>query len=693
MNKILSFLLISFVTFCEPLSAQFGPSEYVEAELISEMESVQPGSTVWVGLQFKLKDHWHTYWRNPGDSGLATDIEWDLPEGVEAGEIVWPIPEQVVVAGFLGYVYEHEVLHLIPLKIGENIKPDSILELKGTANWLECDPEQCIPGSAEVTLSIPIKQEQPAVKASLRKLFSETRKQLAARDSSWSIQSSVTDNTLEIIGEHSTALPPSELHFYINRTGFVSHGSAQPYSTEGNRFTLSVPLDPASGASVEELAAVGGMLVAEQPWLGDAGRALKVNLASLTENATPVPPSKASKIGLPFALGLAFLGGMILNLMPCVFPVLSIKVMGFVDQAQGDQKHAAIHGWIFTLGVLVSFWILAGVLLGLRAGGEQVGWGFQMQNPKFLMFMIGLFYIFGLSLFGVFEIGTSLTGAGGNVTGKSGWTGSFFSGVLATIVATPCTAPLMAPALGFAAAAPASTAMLIFTALGFGMALPYLLLSNFLSLLKFVPRPGPWMESMKQFMGFLMMATVIWLLWVLGAFVGNDGLLKVMLGLLIVGIACWVYGRWGAISRPGSTRLTAALVGLVLLVGGSAYALKSLEVKTSNWQPWSPERVAALRAEGTPVFVDFTAAWCISCQANKKAALHREKVLNRFQELGVTTLIADFTKQDPVMGKAINEFGRDGVPVYVLYGKDQAEPILLPSLLTPDIVFNALDKI
>ncbi len=425
---------------------------------------------------------------------------------------------------------------------------------------------------------------------------------------------------------------------------------------------------------------------------------------SKKESVTPPIKSDEEPIGIWIALLSAFLGGIILNLMPCVLPVLSLKILGIVQQSGEDSKKRINHGIAFTLGVVSSFLILAGILLLLRAGGEQLGWGFQLQSPAFIILLTILLFLFGLSMFGVFEIGTSLTAVGQKASNDTGFVGSFSSGILATIVATPCTAPFMGSALGFALSQPTILALLIFAMLGLGMALPYLLLTTVPALVKYVPRPGAWMESFKQFMGFLLMATVLWLLWVFSLQVGAEGLLILLAAFIIVSIGGWIFGRWGNIAKPKPTRVKAIILTALFIIGGVVFAFKyidtnvtvnqTLEKGNIEWQKFTPELLSKSLKEGKPVFIDFTAAWCLSCQVNEKVAFGSEDVQNAFKKLGVVMLKADWTNSDAIITKELAKFGRNSVPLYVLYsGKQNEEPQILPEIITPGIVLNALEKI
>ncbi len=408
------------------------------------------------------------------------------------------------------------------------------------------------------------------------------------------------------------------------------------------------------------------------------------------------------------ALIFAFAGGIILNLMPCVFPVISIKIMGFVRQAEEDHTQVWKHGALFAFGVVVSFWVLAGLLIALRAGGEQLGWGFHLQSPIFLIAMSVLFFLLGLNLFGVFEVGTSWMGLGQKSMGKSSWTGSFFSGALATVIATPCTAPFMGAALGYALTLTALEALLIFTFLGLGMASPYVLLSVFPQWLSKIPKPGPWMETLKQAMGWLLVATVVWLAWVLNIMAGGDAVILLIGVLFLIGLAAWILGRWGAIARDFPVRLTAKIVASLLMLSAlstgviGAASLAPLEDVGGNvasqggvqWESFTVERFEALRAEGTPVFVNFTAAWCLSCQVNERVAFSSSRVRAAFEERGIVALKADWTNRDDVIGGVLAEYGRNSVPFYVLYGEGpDADYTTLPEILRPGMVLDALEKI
>ncbi|MCB1121628.1 MAG: thioredoxin family protein, partial [Verrucomicrobiae bacterium] len=396
-------------------------------------------------------------------------------------------------------------------------------------------------------------------------------------------------------------------------------------------------------------------------------------------------------------------GGMLLNLMPCVFPVLSIKVLGFVQQAGEDRSKVKLHGLVFLSGVLVSFWVLAGIFLALRAAGQEIGWGFQLQTPGFVAVLASILFLFGLNLSGVFEIGESLVGAGQGLQAKSGYSGSFFSGVLATVVATPCTAPFMGTALGVIITMSAIQSMTVFTALALGVALPYVLLSIFPTFLKWLPRPGAWMESFKKALAFLLYATVVWLAWVFGNQVGVNGMAALLLGLVALGIAAWIWGNWGNLTRKKSVRRVAALATLIFLVTGgviqfvaSGFEAVGLQVESEDkagisWKPYSPDSVATYLEEGKTVYVDFTAKWCLTCQVNKRVALSNEEVIRYFKDQDIVALQGDWTRRDPVITRELEKFGRSGVPTNIIY-RTNGSTQLLPEVLTPSIVLEALRK-
>jgi thiol:disulfide interchange protein len=701
--------------------AQWGARHPIQAELVSEYESIRPGEPFTVGLYLEMDDKWHTYYKNPGFSGLSTTIEWSLPEGFEAGPMQWPAPIRFETAGLVSYGYEEQVLHPVLITPPADLQPGERIEFEASARWLACK-ESCIPGQASLSLELVVLAEEPEKNRQWAPLFEATRQVLPRQSDHWLVGAGrLGDGRVELMlkwdssGRSPAVLDADpvalDLYFYADEKSQVDPGAAQVV----NRADNSISMDLSRPEDAEgQLGRLQGVLVSNVSLNPDDDvKALRIDVAVTEQAPAGVVASTveelegSEKFTLMTASLFAFLGGLILNLMPCVFPVLSIKILGFVQQAGEDKKKIFSHGLVFSAGVLFCFWLLAGALIILRATGEQLGWGFQLQTPAFIVGLAILLFLFALNLAGVFEVGSSLTGVGGKMMSRGGYSGSFFSGVLATIIATPCTAPFMGSAIGFALVQPWWSSLTIFTFLALGMATPYMLLSSMPGLLRFLPRPGPWMVAFKQLMAFPLFATVIWLAWVFGLQTGIDGVTRLWIGLLIIALGAYVYGRWDTNVRTPTVRLTARGVTLVFLVaggwlafsGGSSASVHAASAQGGkfeyglDWQSYSPGVVAELRQEGNPVFIDFTAAWCLTCQVNKRVAFTSEEVQNRFRELGVSMVRADWTNRNPEITEAMEEFGRSGVPLYVLYGPQaDAEPRILPEVINPGIVLRALDE-
>jgi thiol:disulfide interchange protein DsbD len=711
MNRLAVWLSMFVLTLCiVPPSgqAQVVRTDYMDTEFIAEMTSIQPGQPFWVALRMKMDEHWHTYWRNPGDSGLPTEIEWTLPEGFKAGEIQWPYPQKIVLEMLATYGHEGEIFLMTEITPPATLSIHQQIDIHAYATWLVCD-EICLPGESNYTITLPVKNESSEADKKWTDAFAEAREKLPVSIDEWKIAFSLTDSTVLL---HAT--PPvwftgslSEVAFYPFEESLIDYVSPQQlhHTAEGYLLTMERSIYmPSSPEKVE------GVLMSGDGWRGESSEKAMVIMAA-REESLPAPIAAAIKIdgemtSIWLALAFAFIGGLILNLMPCVLPVLSIKILGFVHQARDTNSKSWQHGLMFTGGVLLSFLSLAGALIAFRAGGEQLGWGFQLQSPLFLVIVSSFIFLFGLSLFGVFEIGTSMTGIGGKVDNKSGLGGSFLTGIMATLVATPCTAPFMGPALGFALTQSDGQSLLIFAFLGLGMAAPYMILASVPSLLKFVPKPGAWMESFKQFMGFMMMATVVWLVWVLSLQTDPNLVAIVLCLFVLLGLGGWIYGRWGGIAASNRSRLIARACAVIIMAGSLTVTLSIMPASSSQvarvssdssgleWEPFSQQRVDELRTAGQPVFIDFTAAWCLSCQVNKRIALHNSQVVEKFESLGVTVIKADWTSRDPAITQALARFGRNSVPLYVLYtGDPDAQPEILPEILTPGIVLEALEKV
>ncbi|RLD13931.1 thiol:disulfide interchange protein [candidate division KSB1 bacterium] len=700
-NALLALLLtlVLFDGVASRLWAQFGQASHIKVKLISEAKWASPGETVWLAVEMKAQPDWHIYWRNFGDTGMETTFEFDLPKGVKAGQVQWPYPEKITAADIVSYGYSGDQYFLVPLTVDKTVKPGTVLHIKAHVGWLEC-ADVCIPGETDVALELPVKNQPVQADEKYVQLFSDARFRIPKPLTDWKVAVKATDNAYII-----QLIPPQwfkgtlkELYFYPYDTDVVKYKEEQTLKKKGSSLLLTVP--KAGKASVDTLK---GVLVAEPGWRGAGSEKSAEIKVAVTKKLLAAPKhSEISSIWL--AILFSFLGGMILNLMPCVLPVLSIKIMRFVKQAQDKKAKPWKHGVLFTIGVLLAFWTLAIALLILKAGGEQLGWGFQLQSPTFLIILSVFMFLLGLSMFGVFEIGTSLTTVGGAVQSE-GWFGSLMDGVIATIVATPCTAPFMGGALGFALTQPAWVSLIVFTFLGLGMAFPFALITSIPALLKYVPKPGRWMESLKQFMGFLLVATVIWLLWVLGQQTGSVVLVLVLLDLLLTSVAAWIYGRWGNLAMEQRTRIIAWVLALLILGVSNWYVLENYHKYEEtpsvtsisgeiDWQPYSDQLLQQLLDEGKPVFVDFTAKWCLSCQANEQITFSSEEVQKKFKELGIVALKADWTKRNPEITQALAKFGRMSVPLYVLYpGRKDADPQLLPEVITPGIVLQALESV
>ncbi|MEX0959223.1 MAG: thioredoxin family protein [Burkholderiales bacterium] len=667
---------------------------HIEVELIPASMAVTPGEPFTVALRMTMEDRWHTYWRNPGDSGLPTTIQWTLPEGFEAGPILWPVPERIDIGPLANYGYKNEVLLITDIRTPDSIR-GLLVPIKARADWLVCE-EICIPGDAELSIMLPVGPSSPnplwanAIEATRDGLPRE----LPGLDAAATLAG---DEWLISIARE--AVPRlGKLEFFPHDDGWIRYASPQRLVTVGDRHQIRFDAAPGARDLEGELA---GVLVA-RPAFSAGVPGATVAMAFDTAAALPPAPvsTPAGNVTLLAALALAFVGGIILNLMPCVFPIVSIKLLGFVQQSGGNNASLRAHGLVFAAGVVVCFWAVAGVLLGLRAGGEALGWGYQLQSPLVVSALAILFFALALNLSGVFHFGDSMQQLAGSVRARSGYLDAFLAGLLATVVATPCTAPFMGVALGFALTQPASDAMLVFTFLALGMASPYILLSFSPALMRRLPKPGAWMDTFRRILAFPLYLTVVWLAWVLGRQVGVDGVAKLLVALTLFGAALWVYGHWRH-SPSARARYAAVLMSALLAAGGVLAAWPASEARdpvayeypsSDAWKQWSPGAVEAAQSEGKAVFVDFTAAWCVTCQVNKQLVLNRGAVLRRFAEADVQLLRADWTNQDPEITEALRLLGRSGVPVYAMYPADGGAPELLPELLTESRVMEAIER-
>ncbi len=690
--------LVALICLVSGLASAAGPVRdgHVQAELVSEQEAWTPGATQWVGLRLQMDPGWHTYWQNPGDSGLPTEVAFRPPPGFQVGPLNWPYPLRTELAGLVSLGYEGTVLLPVRVEVPAQAPVGQRLTLRAEAKWLAC-ADTCIPGQASLELTLPVAPasgQGPLAGdfESARAALPQVEPGLQAR-AHVDGQTVVLDFTLPAAKEAGPAL-----EFYPTEGTWLDLAAPQTLTRTptGHRLELKrAPVDPRPPASVKGILVrpgAGGWAVQLEAPVGQAAAAAT---ASPADAAGPVRSSLGEVHSLRLALVFAFFGGMILNLMPCVFPVISLKVMAFVEHGGNGLKQALV----FTGGVLASFWLVAGALLVLRAGGQHLGWGFQLQSPLFVALMASLFFGIALNLLGVFEVGLGLTRLGQvGSTGSGSWN-SFLSGVLATLVATPCTAPYMGSAIGFSLTQPAWASLLVFTTLALGMASPYVVLASWPALLRRLPRPGAWMETFKQALSFPLLLTVVFFVWVLDRQAGPQAVAALLTGLVLLGMAGWLYGRWGFSDRA-LPRLLAALC-LLAGLGVAGFGAQRLATTTqvappeaTVWEAWSPRLVEALLAEGRPVFLDFSASWCLSCQANEQMALNRPEVIQAFRERGVATLKADWTNRDEAITRALASFGRSGVPLYVLYsGRAGEPPRILPEVLTPGLVLEALAEL
>ena len=681
---------------------------HVTAELLLEKPSVAPGESFDVALRLRMKDGWHTYWKHPGDSGEPTDIRWNLPPGFTAGDIQWPYPQKISMAPLTTYGYEGEVMLLVPLEAASDAKPGTTARVTADASWMVCE-KVCIPEEGTLALDVPIGEGPAAPSEPAASAFASTRAKLPVAAEGWNIGASEQDGqfVLRIDAPQGVTLG-SDVQFFAAGGPLIEHSAPQPTRVDGSVVTMRLVRSPYLTGTPER---IHGILLAAKGGRGGGPAAfeLDVPLTAPTAAASPATPAAATTAVPPtllVALALAFAGGVILNLMPCVFPVVSLKILGFVQAAGDDPRRVRAHGLTFASGVLVAFWALAALLLALRAAGEEIGWGFQLQSPGFVAAMAFLLFGLGLSLAGVVEIGTSLTRIGGG--GIHSHRSSFMNGVLATVVATPCTAPFMGAALGYAMTQSAGTSMLIFTALGAGMAAPYVALSARPSLLRFLPRPGLWMVRFRHLTAFPLFATVAWLVWVFGHQTGIDGVLRLLLGLTLLALGLWIWGEWVTLSAAERTKWAARTAAAGFIAAGLVLAGTSAptSVQTTSaapspgpaagiaWEIYSEERVAGHRAAGRPVFIDFTAAWCLTCKVNERIAFSSNEVQQLVKARGIAMLKADWTSRDPAITRALAGFGRSGVPLYVLYEADPAaQPRLLPEILSPGILLKAFSEV
>lgn len=699
MQKILCWIIaLTFsvsTIFLTPKSAQANPvkTDNVQLQLVSEVQSIQPNQPFWVGFHFKINKGWHTYWRNPGDSGMPTTVEWKLPKGFKVGEIVFPYPKRFPVGSLMNFGYKDEVTLLTKITPATT-KVNTPIQLQAKVDWLVCK-EECIPETGTLKLQLPVSSSQPSVNTQWANIFNQTRKSIP-QASPWEVAADVKGEEL-ILRVKATNLQAAlikDVAFFPDKDGVITNAAPQKSTFDTNGLTLRL-----QRGNLDKLNQIAGVLVLQEQLdkqTVSQSFAIKTTVGA-TAPATKTTGTQTSSIWQ--VMLLALLGGIALNLMPCVFPILSLKAFHIVRRSQDSPKQVRLGAVAFTAGVLASFTVIVIVLLVLRGLGEQVGWGFQLQSPVFVTLMAYLMFAIGLNLSGVFIFGANLMGFGQGLAARSGYVGEFFSGVFATVVATPCTAPFMGTAIGVALTQPPLIAIAIFEMLGLGLALPYLVIGFTPKLQKILPKPGVWMETFQQLLAFPMYGATAWLVWVLTQQAGTTGLAAASFGLILISFAAWLYqktrlvGNWG--QRLG-TIASLIVLGFSLTVAQLANIDDSSVISQGGnlWQPYTTAKLAELRQRETPIFVNFSASWCISCLVNERTTLSQPETIAAFKSKGVALLKGDWTKRDGEITQALESFGRSGVPLYVLYPKSQsAQAIILPQKLSISDVVNALEKV
>lgn len=697
----LRFIFVLFAALGAALSVQAAPNSadvpHVHVQLVFPESGLYPGGANQAGLYFKLEPGWHVYWKNAGDSGEPPRIAWTLPAGVSAGSLQFPAPKRLPLGPLMDFGYETEVLFPMKFEVAKSTPPWSRV-LQAKVDWLVCR-EVCIPEKAQLEETVQVIPAQPMVSLSSqsdRELWNRLANSLPQPLPSFDtaiFQPKPTGFRLAV----TTGQRETQAEFFPEEQDILSNPAPQTVTPTATGLVLDLKKDADLKSAPAQL---NGVLELS------GGRNYEIAATPGTVAAPPAAPT-FSVTALASTAAFAFLGGLLLNLMPCVFPVLFLKGLALVNSGAEERHKLRAHGLVYTAGILVSFWALVGLLLALRAAGATLGWGFQFQSPIFLSLMAALLFFLGLSLAGQFEIGLTLTSAGGALAAKQGYAGSFFTGVLAVIVATPCTAPFMGTAIGYALAQPAGVTFAIFTALALGLAAPYAALTLQPAWTRLLPKPGAWMDVLKQAVSVPIFATVIWLAWVLAQAYGAALLAALLASFLLLAIAGWFLGRWPA--QRWATMVASLLVLIVVAAciatprelaetpstSSTALPLDGSSPRTAvgPWQPWSADAVQHALAAGQPVFVDFTAGWCLSCQVNERVALNRPEVMQAFGEKDVALFKADWTREDPAITQELNTLGRSGVPVYTLYAPGQTTPTLLPQVLTPSIVLDAIAQL
>lgn len=696
--------LLSAVALAAPANAQeTASSDHADATLVLERSTAEPGDSFLGALQLDLADKWHVYWSNPGDSGLPPTVEWTEQPGVTFGEFKFPTPHAIPLATLMNHGYEHQVILPFEIKIGPEVQPGTTITVGGRFDYLIC-ADICIPENVDLSVTLPIAASLQADADGSATIVSALAKLPVSLTGKASVERTATGFRISVADPAvaAAAADGKNIHFFSDGPDVfpaakqVVKTGADGVSIELTASDFAKPGDQTLTGVVAVTGADGslkGWVVSAAPGPALPGVAEK---DFVNEEVSGTPPP-ATDVSLPLAapmsfseLGLtllfAFVGGLILNLMPCVLPVLTIKAASLVHTAH-DPKVARAHGLAYFAGVLVCFAAVGAVLLALRAAGEQAGLGFQLQYPPVTALFALLLFAVGLNLLGVFEVGGSLAGVGGNLADKGGTSGAFFTGLLAAFVGAPCVGPFIAPALGAALNQPPLTVMAVFLMLGVGMAAPFVLLSYTPAFAKILPKPGKWMVTFKQALAFPMFLTVLWLLWVLAGQAGTDGVIVVLAGGIVLAFGIWLANTIGK-SLPGKVIAGALILAAFIAPAVMANATKP-EAAAVTANAWSPEKVAELRAEGRVIFIDFTARWCVTCQFNK-GAMHDASVQKTFADLNVAFLEADWTNKDKVIAAELAKHGAPGVPLYLVYPASGGDPVKLDQLLSPGMIEKAV---
>ena len=668
----------------------------VRAELLAERTTVAPGETLWVALSLELAPEWHTYWRTTGDSGFPTTIRWNLPEGITASEIFWPLPERIPYADMMNFGYHGKVLLLTELKISSDIAIQSDIPLHAEATWLVCR-DICFPEDGVFSIFISVKPDPPLIKQnSIAGAAVSAARNALPEIAPWPVKVSRAGNFLTISAGHGTGYTNiTNAEFFPYSDGLIENAAPQKIKSLNGVTEILMR----TGVDADEFAEASGLIVLNR--IAGDGEQISTGFIFDSPIVWTGPNTNSISNTLPIALAIlfAFIGGIILNAMPCVLPVLVMKALSFINRPNTDASALRKDGIAYTAGGMTTFGALVGLLLLLRASGNAVGWGFQLQAPTFVVTLAYVILAIGLNLSGVFSISGSL-GVGQHLTMRKGTSGAFFTGLLAVVVATPCTAPFMGVAIGFALTQSPAMAIIVFEALALGLAFPYLILAFAPGATKALPQPGPWMDRLKQFLAFPMYGVAAWLIWVLAQQVDSMGLAAALSGLVLIALTAWI---WSAADKSSKTvrrvstiaaavSMTAAIAFIIVISGRPPVQAGLMTADDGFSETFSEARLSMLRTTNRPVFVNFTAAWCITCKVNEQVALSTTEVKEAFLRHNVAYLKADWTNQNAEIGAALSALGRDGVPLYVLYMPDRDAQIL-PQILTPGTLIDALENL